>query len=166
MNLKEIVARSESLKALGNSYFSQNNFSEAIKYYSQAISTLDGAEDLSESGQKFLSVYFANRSLCYLSTNDFDACLSDCTSSISYNPFYSKAYFRRAKCFRERGQFESAMNDLKTCLDLGEASKSVLQEMGEIRALLQNKVSEDFSSKKIIAQVLCFRYLYIHPFRS
>ena len=61
------------LKEKGNAAFSEEEYEQAIKYYSEAISL---------SKDKPNHIFYANRAAVYLEMNRNEDCISDCEKSI------------------------------------------------------------------------------------
>ncbi|RZF44825.1 hypothetical protein LSTR_LSTR000777 [Laodelphax striatellus] len=94
-------------KEKGNAFVKQGKWDDAILHYSNAM------EYYSED-----CTYAANRALCFLKTNRFQEAERDCTTSLSLDSKYVKAYLRRGAARLNLKKFEAARTDLNTVLKL------------------------------------------------
>ncbi|GMH19466.1 hypothetical protein Nepgr_021307 [Nepenthes gracilis] len=86
-------------KALGNEYFKQKKFNEAIDCYSRSIAFLLPA------------VAYANRAMAYLKIKRFQEAEGNCTEALNLDDRYVKAYSRRATARKALGKLKESMDD-------------------------------------------------------
>eukprot|EP00262_Sarcandra_glabra_P006503 TRINITY_DN18832_c0_g1_i1.p1 TRINITY_DN18832_c0_g1~~TRINITY_DN18832_c0_g1_i1.p1 ORF type:complete len:622 (+),score=117.52 TRINITY_DN18832_c0_g1_i1:180-2045(+) len=110
----------EEAKSKGNAAFSAGRFSEAVKFFSEAI-------DLSPTNH----VLYSNRSAAYASLNDYAAALADAQKTVELNPTWSKAYSRLGAAHLGLLNHDDAVSAYKKGLEIdpnNEALKSGLAD--------------------------------------
>lgn len=90
-----------NLKEKGNKEFSLKNYQKAIDLYSQAIAIQNDAS------------FYANRAMCYLNTQQYQAAADDCKRAIELDPEQVKPYYRLAKAYTSLGELQLAFETLK-----------------------------------------------------
>ncbi|GMP63739.1 hypothetical protein CsSME_00025312 [Camellia sinensis var. sinensis] len=88
-----------SEKELGNEFFKQKKFKEAIDCYSRSIALSPTA------------VAYANRGMAYLKIRRFQEAEDDCTEALNLDDRYIKAYSRRSTARKELGKLKESMED-------------------------------------------------------
>lgn len=79
---------SQQLSAQGMSAFRQNNYTQAINYFDQAI----------EANTNYVGAYYY-RGLSYMGETQYDSSIADLSHAISLNTNEPDAYYFRAMCF-------------------------------------------------------------------
>lgn len=64
------------------------------------------------------SVFYSNRSQCYLKLEKYQECIVDATRAIQLNPENSKAFYRRMAAYEKIGEDYKALKDCRKWLDL------------------------------------------------
>ncbi|KAI9098268.1 import receptor [Phlyctochytrium arcticum] len=125
-------------KVLGNKYYAEKGYDEALKLYSQAI-TLSPND----------AVFYSNRAACYANLNNYDAVLEDCTAALKLDSTYVKALNRRAQAYEHTEDWTAALNDYTVMCVLEEfKNESVLGSTDRVlKSLAQNKAKELMSTK-------------------
>ncbi|CAB3375203.1 Hypothetical predicted protein [Cloeon dipterum] len=100
---EEQIKEAEVCKETANKYFKEQNFDEAVKWYSKAI-------ELNPN----VAVYYANRSFANLRQEAFGYALSDASKAILLDKSYVKGYYRRAAAHMSLGKFKLALRDFET----------------------------------------------------
>ncbi|XP_047991575.1 hsc70-interacting protein-like [Leguminivora glycinivorella] len=100
--------------------FSEQNFDEAIKLYTEAIQLNPQS-----------ALLFAKRGQVYLKLNKPNACIKDCTQALELNCDSAAAYKFRGRAYRLLGKFEEASHDLCESLkiDYDDQTNEWLQEV-------------------------------------
>lgn len=99
----------KSKKEEGNKAYNSDNFQEAFNIYTSALE-VDPNNKLANS-----KLYF-NRANACSKINKLNQAVEDCTTAISLNEDYLKAYLRRAKTYMELDMFEEAVRDYERVL--------------------------------------------------
>lgn len=112
------AGKASECKEQGNVHFKQGEFALAVECYSDAISFSDPTAEPGSADGKQLAIYYANRAACYLSLNELEAAVHDCTDAIDYDPEYTRAWQRRCTASERRGKYSEALEDCKKLLEL------------------------------------------------
>ncbi|KAL6931007.1 uncharacterized protein HGUI_03323 [Hanseniaspora guilliermondii] len=115
---QERKQKAAKIKLDANALFKENQFKDAILYYTWAIQLYPD------------EVYYSNRSVCFLKLNQFEKAIKDCTSALEKKPMYPKCLLRRANCYESLGKYEDAVFDL-SCLVLMEYEPQTVQALLE-----------------------------------
>jgi serine/threonine-protein phosphatase 5 len=106
----------EQLKSEANELFKKGKYAEAVDYYTKAID----AEPL----RKETAPCFGNRSFAACKLEQYGQALNDAHKAIELDPYYIKAYYRRAAAYMALNQHKSALDDFKKVAQLQELLKS------------------------------------------
>ncbi|XP_039276433.1 RNA polymerase II-associated protein 3 isoform X2 [Nilaparvata lugens] len=106
-NKMVLRSKANTEKEKGNAFVKQGKWDEAIAHYSKAM------EYYSED-----CTYSANRALCFLKTNRFREAEKDCTTTLSLDSKYVKAFLRRGAARMKLKKLDAARADLNTVLRL------------------------------------------------
>ncbi|MCL7023793.1 hypothetical protein MKW94_023246 [Papaver nudicaule] len=117
-------------KELGNQYFKQKKFVEAIDCYSRSIALSPTA------------VAFANRAMAYLKIKRYEEAENDCTEALNLDDRYIKAYSRRATARKELGKLELSVEDTEFALRLEPNNQEVKKQNAEVKDLYNKEVLE------------------------
>ena len=137
-SLEPIVRNSKaasSLKEQGNIWFKKGKIRKAEECYTQAIMTVPVGPEFDYSR----AVYFGNRAACYLKLTLYDKCVDDCTSAIALSPNYVKVLMRRAKAFENKENLESALEDVKKCLEIDPSYTNARREAVRLEKAIKDK---------------------------
>jgi tetratricopeptide (TPR) repeat protein len=139
----------EKLKKVANEYFAQKNYKEADDMYTLAVENLTtmnkSSTDVAGTNELH-SVILANRSAARIGLSMFELALPDAEESIRLQPFWIKAYFRKASALEGMNKFNAAMEtweDARTNCPVSEAA-TVDKQL----KLLKKKWSSFFLSEK------------------
>ncbi|XP_051886414.1 RNA polymerase II-associated protein 3 [Pristis pectinata] len=108
-------------KDLGNDYFKQGKYLEAIECYTRGM-TADGTNALLP----------ANRAMAFLKLEKFAEAEADCSQAILLDNTYSKAFARRGTARLCLGKLKEAKEDFEMVLRLEPGNKQALTELGKI----------------------------------
>ncbi|XP_043708273.1 RNA polymerase II-associated protein 3-like [Telopea speciosissima] len=123
-----------SEKELGNDYFKQKKFKEAIDCYSRSIALSPTA------------VAFANRAMAYLRIKRFEDAENDCTEALNLDDRYIKAYSRRATARKELGKLKASMEDSEFALRLEPHNQELKKQYNESKALYEKEIPKKVST--------------------
>ena len=101
--------------------------------YSGTITTVEA-----RAGAPSVGVLFANRAAACAAVEDVEGALQDCDRALEANPYYGKAYARRAQLYKQRGEWRAAIADAATAQVL---SPSPAQEADALATLRLNEAS-------------------------
>lgn len=110
-----------------NNKFASRHFRQAQEMYTKAIDMLEHA-DQDDEVRLILSSLYANRSATHLMMHDFSATIRDAARATEIDPFYVKAYSRKAKALLQLGSFEEAIVALREAISItkGENGEKLL----------------------------------------
>ncbi|XP_028645206.1 RNA polymerase II-associated protein 3 [Grammomys surdaster] len=115
-------------KDLGNGFFKEGKYEEAIECYTRGIAA--------DSTNALLP---ANRAMAYLKIHKYEEAERDCTQAISLDGSYSKAFARRGAARTVLGKINEAKQDFETVLLLEPGNKQALTELSRIKKELIQK---------------------------
>ncbi|KAJ8374788.1 hypothetical protein SKAU_G00053680 [Synaphobranchus kaupii] len=104
---EEDVAEAERLKTEGNDQMKDENFSEAVEFYSKAIAI---------NPQN--AVYYCNRAAAYSKLGNYAGAVQDCELAIGIDPDYSKAYGRMGLALASLNKHTEAVDYYQKALEL------------------------------------------------
>lgn len=124
------------LKEKGNEYFKENDYENAIVYYSKALICKEDP------------IFYGNRSACYNALGNFEKTIEDTTKALEFDPQYIKCLFRRATALENVGRFQDALFDI-TAMTIygGMADKSNEKMMERVLRKLAVQLDEEVYSK-------------------
>lgn len=122
------VVLSVIFKHRGMAYFTQNDYEHALADFKKSF-------DYDKTN--FRSIYYEG--IVYSIQNKYSDAIECFTLSLNLNRYQSHAFFRRATAYYKTCQYEAAMNDVASALDLG------LEDAG--LNLLHAKLLEKFDMK-------------------
>ncbi|OMO86278.1 Tetratricopeptide TPR-1 [Corchorus capsularis] len=130
---EENIPDAASEKELGNEYFKQKKFKEAIDCYSRSIALLPTA------------VAYANRAMAYLKIKKFQEAEDDCTEALNLDDRYIKAYSRRATARKELGKLKESVEDAEFSLKLEPNNQEIKKQHAEFKSLYEKALLQKAS---------------------
>ncbi|KAI5326314.1 PREDICTED: RNA polymerase II-associated 3 [Prunus dulcis] len=122
-----------SEKELGNEYFKQKKFREAIDCYSRSIALSPSA------------VAYANRAMAYIKIKSFQEAEDDCTEALNLDDRYIKAYSRRATARKELGKLKESIEDAEFALRLEPQNQEIKKQYTEAKSLYDKTILQKAS---------------------
>lgn len=135
------MSTAEELKALGNKALQSENFSEAIKHYTDAI-CLDPNNH----------VLYSNRSAAYAKQEKFEEALKDGEKCISLNKSWGKGYSRKGAALVYLGKHKEAEDCYKEGLKVDPSNQALKDGLAEVQKKLQQAFNP-FSSPEAIMKL-------------
>ncbi|XP_044498112.1 RNA polymerase II-associated protein 3-like isoform X2 [Mangifera indica] len=132
---EESLPDATSEKELGNEYFKQKKFKEAIDCYSRSIALSPTA------------VAYANRAMAFLKIKRFQEAEDDCTEALNLDDHYIKAYSRRATARKELGKLKESIEDSELALRLEPQNQEVKKQYAEVKSLYEKEILQKASGK-------------------
>ncbi|PON48204.1 N-terminal acetyltransferase A, auxiliary subunit [Parasponia andersonii] len=130
---EDTFADATSEKELGNEYFKQKKFKEAIDCYSRSIAFSPTA------------VAYANRALAYLKVKRQEA-EDDCTEALNMDDRYIKAYSRRATARKELGKLKECIEDAEFALHLEPQNQEIKKQYSEAKSFYEKVIHQKTST--------------------
>ncbi|KAI4301701.1 hypothetical protein L6164_034952 [Bauhinia variegata] len=131
--ISEDVPDAASEKELGNEYFKQKKFKEAIDCYSRSLAFSPTA------------VAYANRAMAYIKLRRFQEAEDDCTEALNLDDRYIKAYSRRATARKELGKLKESMEDAEFALRLEPNNQEIKKQYADSKSLYEKTVIQKAS---------------------
>ncbi|CAO2832538.1 unnamed protein product [Amaranthus hypochondriacus] len=122
------IVDASSEKDLGNEYFKQKKFNEAIDCYSRSIALSPTA------------VAYANRAMAYLKIKRYQEAEDDCTEALNLDDRYIKAYSRRATSRKELKKLRDSLEDVEFALRLEPQNADLKKQRVEVKSLLEKAI--------------------------
>lgn len=114
-------------KAKGNEEFQKQNFAEAEKHFTNAIS-----EDPSDH------VFYSNRSGCYASLNEYQKAYEDGKKCVELKPEWAKGYTRKGLAEYFLKKYDDAEKTYEAGLKLAPQDKGLLEGMEKVKSAKAN----------------------------
>ncbi|PNF39370.1 hypothetical protein B7P43_G13657 [Cryptotermes secundus] len=155
-NAKEVA---ELKKENGNQLYITKKYQEAIKLYTEAT------ELCSDS-----SVYYGNRSACYIMLYQYRAALADARKAVALDSSFAKGHRRIAKCSLALGDMTAVNSALCTLRKLSLINSAFLPELQKLEVILrldkegtiayhkQDYIKALECTDKILQEIPCTRY--------
>ncbi len=61
-------------------------------------------------------MYHANRAACYMSLDEVEMAIHDCTDAVEYDPSYVRAWQRKCTANEKKGRYHDALDDSYGCV--------------------------------------------------
>lgn len=121
-------------KANGNACFSNGDFSNALRFYSQALHI--APTDVDDGEKNLVATLYVNRASSLHKLGFSLESLRDCSRALKIFPAYAKAWYWRAKANSSLGNHEDAINDLKISLKTETSLSGKRQIQHELKIFL------------------------------
>jgi len=132
MKKEDETINADNYKEKGNSFFQKGQFNEAINCYTEAI------QICSKKEREKMSIYFANRSNCYLHIDELTKALEDADKSITNNRTWWKGYLRKANVLYKMNDISKALEQVEKALKI----ESNNNELNEFYHKLKSEVAK------------------------
>ncbi|CAK9881779.1 unnamed protein product [Sphagnum jensenii] len=126
--LDEPVPDAWSEKDLGNKYFKEGKYVQAIDCYSRSIALQPTA------------VAFANRAMALLKIRRYADAEVDCTEAIELDDHYTKAYSRRGTARKELKKYLASVEDFEFALRLEPENKELRKQYIEAKETYEKEL--------------------------
>ncbi|XP_037707810.1 dnaJ homolog subfamily C member 7 isoform X1 [Drosophila subpulchrella] len=123
---KDAATIAEEKKKLGNDQYKAQNYQNALKLYTDAISLCPDS-----------AAYYGNRAACYMMLLNYNSALTDARHAIRLDPGFEKAYVRVAKCCLALGDIIGTEQAVKMVAELNSQSTAVSGEQAAAQKLRQ-----------------------------
>ncbi|XP_078010960.1 protein unc-45 homolog B isoform X1 [Phascolarctos cinereus] len=126
------------LKEEGNKYFQNQNYEEASRSYSQALTlTKDKA---------LLAILYRNRAACGLKMESYAQAASDASKAIDIDASDIKALFRRCQALEQLGKLDQAFKDVQRCATLEPKNRNFQETLRRLNSSIHEKLHVQFST--------------------
>lgn len=125
-------------KRKGNQCFSNADYPNSMRFYSQALR--DAPTDADDMGKNLVSTLYVNRAAVLHKMGLLVECLRDCDRALLISPNYTKAWYRRGKAHASLGNYKDAVLDLTVAMNVELSLGGKRQIESELKVYLgQNK---------------------------
>ena len=118
LDLRHKLNSIETIKEKANALFKEKKYEEAIEEYGRVL-------EFDPSNNKFNSIIYANRALCYQNLNKYKEALKDSNLSLKANPFYARGYVKRAHVYEKLNMFDEAKFDYQKAKEIDPTIKDI-----------------------------------------
>uniref|UniRef100_A0A0D9W554 Uncharacterized protein n=1 Tax=Leersia perrieri TaxID=77586 RepID=A0A0D9W554_9ORYZ len=143
-----VVTTSKSLKNQGNDLFKDGKYTEAAAKYRLAVDNLKSVP--SKDAQNLQKTCSVNLMACYLKIGRFGECVAEGCEVLGYDPSNVKTYYRRGQAYREMGNLEAAMSDLRKAHELSPDEESI----GEVLKDMEEKLAVKLPRGVVIEEIV------------
>eukprot|EP00250_Pteridium_aquilinum_P008086 c17658_g1_i2 orf=292-1866(+) len=133
----DLFINATSEKEMGNNFFKEKKFVQAIECYSRSIALQPSA------------VSYANRAMAYIKIRRFKEAELDCTEALALDDRYIKAYSRRGTARKELGNYMGAVADAEFALRLEPDNKELKEQYMDAKAMSEKNISAKHEEKKV-----------------
>jgi DnaJ family protein C protein 7 len=139
-SLIKLVRKMERRKGEGNDAFTNSQWDEAIKAYSDCL-------EFDPNNKIFNSLIYCNRAAVYNKQRKFAEAVSDCDHSIDLNPLNTKAYLRRAQnnvLINEIESIEAAIRDYEHLQRTMDDTRDIEKSLRDAKTALKQAKRKDY----------------------
>ncbi|XP_011694283.1 PREDICTED: mitochondrial import receptor subunit TOM70-like isoform X2 [Wasmannia auropunctata] len=158
------LEKARKCKNIGNEYFKERKYHEAIVEYSKAIDICPRRKATLQD----LAIFYQNRAAANEQLKKYSDVKADCTKALELNPKYMKALLRRARASEQLEDLEAALDDLTTARIYEhssiQATNAITMADEILEKLVKQYVQEYLANKKFIMQSKEAITLYILSF--
>eukprot|EP01120_Amphizonella_sp_Union-15-10_P015652 TRINITY_DN8088_c0_g1_i1.p1 TRINITY_DN8088_c0_g1~~TRINITY_DN8088_c0_g1_i1.p1 ORF type:complete len:182 (+),score=37.75 TRINITY_DN8088_c0_g1_i1:133-678(+) len=153
---KKILTATQ-LKEEGNTYFKNQDYKNAARKYNIVINAyLKGLHPLNSDQQERVKslnlICYSNLAIVQEKLGLFDKAIAACKECLAVDPNYVKVLFRRGKLLSQRGDLDSAKEDLRKAAQLAPNDTGIREELRILKLRFQafreqekKKLQEGFS---------------------
>ncbi|KAI2017637.1 hypothetical protein LOZ48_006841, partial [Ophidiomyces ophidiicola] len=124
-------------KEQGNTAFKAKRYREAISLYTAGL-------EIDPSNKDINSKLLQNRAQAHVNLNEYEKAIEDCTKALALDPAYSKAKRVRAKAYGGTGDWEKAVNELKSIAESSPGEKGIQEEIRNAEWELKKSQRKDY----------------------
>uniref|UniRef100_A0A0D9W577 Uncharacterized protein n=1 Tax=Leersia perrieri TaxID=77586 RepID=A0A0D9W577_9ORYZ len=146
----DVVTNSKSLKNQGNGLFKTGKYTEAAAKYRLAVDNFKSVP--SKDAQNLQKTCSVNLMACYLKMGMFGECVAEGCEVLGYDPSNVKAYYRRGQAYKEMGNLEAAMSDLRKAHELSPDEETIGEVLKDVEEKLAVKLLRGVVIEEIVEE--------------
>lgn len=141
-----VIRTPDEMKEAGNQYYKQQNYTEALNCYTQAINLCPTC-----------AAYYGNRAATYIMLNKYREALEDARQSTKLDDKFVKGYLREAKCHMALGDPQASIRSYNQVLQLeptnavGKKELQIAQNLQKFETLAE----EDYDKNDYRRALFC-----------
>ncbi|MEN0055294.1 MAG: hypothetical protein AAGC65_16585 [Mucilaginibacter sp.] len=120
----------------GDSLYKNKDYKGAIESYSKAIS-------IDKNDKAKLAILLDKRSLAYLDSKNYTEVIKDESEAILANPRFGSAYWNRGVAYNGIGEYQHAIDDYTTAMELVKDNKRSLAVLYDNRGTCKRKLNQN-----------------------
>jgi len=141
-DVQKHIPKAENCKLNGNAAFKKGKIDEAVKFYTEGITSLS-EDDLTDEQKVLKADLYANRGACYIQLYEPTKVRSDCNAALTIVPGHTKALLRRAQALEALEKYKDALTDFETVLKQYPENDLAVKGQSRIRnAIKRNEAAE------------------------
>ncbi|KAG7401664.1 cytochrome c oxidase subunit 1 [Phytophthora boehmeriae] len=129
------VKSASKAKELGNKFFGQGSYLDAIECYTTALKLCPAEEEYAYNR----AVYFSNRAACLLRLGRTEESVDDCTQAVTLSPTYVKALLRRAEALEKLDRLEEALADYDAVLKIDPTVQTAVKGHDKLQKIVHER---------------------------
>lgn len=154
LNEDEKLKSVDDYRVRGNEMFKNNQFKEALDFYSLALGVLEQLmlrekpkEEEWNDLAKVKVPLLLNYAQCKLIEKDFYRAIENCTEVLSYEPENLKAFYRRGRAYVGAWEPVKAQDDFLRCISLDPSLKATItKEINNLKEKIKSLEDKDKSN--------------------
>ena len=131
------VQKLDRMKEDGNTLFKNGKYQQAFAVYTEAL-------EVDPTNRGINSKILQNRAMCHSKLKKYSAAISDCDKALQLDPSYTKAKKTRAKALGENGDWQAAVNDLKSIAESNPEEPGIAKEVRNAELELKKSKRKDY----------------------
>ncbi|KAK2974917.1 hypothetical protein RJ640_013773 [Escallonia rubra] len=137
---EESSVDANSEKELGNEYFKQKKFKEAIDCYSRSIALSPTVVTYANRAMAYIRIKRQDFLLLCLLSLIFVEAEDDCTEALNLDDRYIKAYSRRSTARKELGKLKESIEDAEFALRLEPQNQELKKQYADVKLLYEKEI--------------------------
>ena len=131
----------------GNDHFKQQNYTEATKCYSRALS-------LCPPPHPQAAVFLKNRAQCWINLHAYDKAVSDCAAALQISPSDIKTLYRHSQALEKTGKMVEAFRQVQVLLRIDPKKKEAVQMARRLTVELKKQAESMQSTDRMVQEML------------